>query len=224
MIVTKQKDIDRVVAMLGTVRGRTVFLVGCGSCATTAKTGGEPELLAAEIALGERGVAVTGRAVPESGCSVTGTRALLRKHEADLDAADAILVFACGTGVQTVAEVVDIPVMPALDTFFLGNVMRIGQFVERCAMCGECVLDRTGGICPVTQCPKGLMNGPCGGMAHGMCEVIPDQECAHVRIRRKLASQDRLTSGFVAPKNYGFKVKPGKVDVRPPRSNGRGAQ
>ena len=116
------------------------------------------------------------------------------------------------------------PTFPALDTFFLGNVMRVGQFVERCQMCGECVLGRTGGICPVTQCPKGLMNGPCGGMDHGMCEVIPDQECAHVRIRRKLASQNRSTISSTKPKNYGFKVKPGKVDVRTPRSNGEGAR
>jgi len=224
MIVTQPKDFDRVVASLDTVRARTVFLVGCGSCATTAKTGGEPELQHATTELSSRGYVVSGHVVPESGCSVTGTKAVLRKYADQVAAADAILVFACGTGVQTVSEVVDAPVMPALDTFFLGNVMRIGRFVERCQMCGECVLDRTGGICPVTQCPKGLMNGPCGGMANGMCEVIPDQECAHVRIRRKLSSQHRLTSGFVPPKNYGFKVKPGKIDVRTPRSNGEGAR
>lgn len=82
-------------------------------------------------------------------------------------------------------------------------------------MCGDCVLDRTAGICPVTTCPKGLLNGPCGGMWDGMCEVVSDRECAHVLIRRRLIEQGRAMSAApLPPKDYSKKLKPGKVDVR----------
>lgn len=47
-----------------------------------------------------------------------------------------------------------------------------------CRMCGQCVLHRTGMICPMA-CPKELRNGPCGGVrADGRCEILPDRPCA----------------------------------------------
>ena len=82
-------------------------------------------------------------------------------------------------------------------------------------MCGDCVLDKTAGICPVTTCPKGLLNGPCGGMWKGMCEVLTDRECAHVRIHRRLAEQGRATSAVpLPPKDNSKKLTPGKLDLR----------
>jgi len=86
-------------------------------------------------------------------------------------------------------------------------------------MCGDCVLDRTAGICPVTTCPKGLLNGPCGGMWNGMCEVLTDRECTHVAIRRRLAEQHRdKGTEPLPPKDYSKKLKPGRVDTRAERS------
>jgi hypothetical protein len=91
-------------------------------------------------------------------------------------------------------------------------------------MCGDCVLDRTAGICPVTTCPKGLLNGPCGGMWNGMCEVVADRECTHVLIRRRLAEQGRAAkAGPLPAKDYSKKLKPGRVDLRPPRGSGKAA-
>ncbi len=87
-------------------------------------------------------------------------------------------------------------------------------------MCGNCVLDRTAGICPVTQCPKGLLNGPCGGMWNGMCEVLADRECVHVRIYRRRAEQGRPRQGRIPPKDYSAKWKPGAVNLRPDSSDG----
>jgi hypothetical protein len=81
-------------------------------------------------------------------------------------------------------------------------------------MCGDCVLDKTAGICPVTTCPKGLLNGPCGGMWNGMCEVLTDHECAHVKIRQRLAEQGRGRKGVIAAKDYSAKRGPGFVNMR----------
>ncbi len=90
-------------------------------------------------------------------------------------------------------------------------------------MCGDCVLDRTGGICPVTTCPKGLLNGPCGGMWNGRCDVLVDQECVHVRIRRRLAEQGRaIPREPLPPKDYSKKLKPGTLDLRERGRRGRG--
>jgi hypothetical protein len=147
-----------------------------------------------------------------------------RKNVGSLDEADAVVVMSCGAGVQTVADAVDKPVFPGLESVFLGNVIRHGVFEERCQMCGDCVLDETAGICPVTTCPKGLLNGPCGGMWDGKCEVLTDRECTHVRIRERLASQGRDRSGVLEPKDFSKTLKPGSVDMREQRRARRGAK
>ncbi|MDZ4170136.1 MAG: methylenetetrahydrofolate reductase C-terminal domain-containing protein [Coriobacteriia bacterium] len=214
MIITKPRDWSRIFANLQSVGAKSVFLMGCGQCATVAKTGGEPELEAAAELLKAEGYEVTGWAVGEVACHLGGTKLETRKRVGDIDAADAVVVLSCGAGVQTVAESVSKPVFPGLESVFLGNVIRAGVFEERCQTCGDCVLDLTAGICPVTTCPKGLLNGPCGGMWDGMCEVLTDRECAHVRIRRRLAEQGRVAVKVVAPKDHSAKLKPGALNLR----------
>lgn len=57
----------------------------------------------------------------------------------------------------------------------------IKGFLFDCRMCGDCVLSKTGMACPM-NCPKGLRNGPCGGVrANGGCEVYPDMRCVWVQ-------------------------------------------
>jgi len=85
-------------------------------------------------------------------------------------------------------------------------------------MCGDCVLDATAGICPVTTCPKGLLNAPCGGMWNGKCEVLQDRDCTHVRIQHRLAEQGRNNVGVLPPKDFAKKMKPGSVNLRAKRS------
>ena len=56
----------------------------------------------------------------------------------------------------------------------------IKSFMFDCRMCGQCVLTSTGMSCPM-NCPKGLRNGPCGGVrADGCCEIEPDMPCVWV--------------------------------------------
>jgi ferredoxin len=214
MIITKPRDWARIKANLDEVGAKKVFLMGCGECATVANTGGQAELLVAKSTLEAAGYEVTGLVVGVVGCHSGGTRLEIRKHQAQVDAADAVLVLTCGAGVQTAADSVNKPVFPGLESLFLGNVVRHGVFEERCQMCGDCVLDKTAGICPFTTCPKGLLNGPCGGMWDGMCEIMRDRECTHVRIKRRLAEQGRTQVPRIEAKDYSAKQRPGSINFR----------
>jgi ferredoxin len=214
MIITKPREWARIRDNLAEIGAKRVFLIGCGECATVAHTGGQAELLKAKSALESAGYEVTGMVVDTVGCHLAGTKLETRKHHTELDAADAVVVLACGAGVQTAADAIDKPVFPGLESVFLGNVIRNGVFEERCQMCGDCVLDKTAGICPVTTCPKGLLNGPCGGMWNGMCEVMPDHECTHVRIKQRLTAQGRSRVARIEPKDYSAKLKPGAINLR----------
>jgi ferredoxin len=214
MIITKPREWARIKDNLRELGAKKVFLMGCGECATVAHTGGEAELLRAKSTLESEGYEVTGLVVGAVACHSGGTRLETRKHQAQIDAADAVVVLACGAGVQTAADAIKKPVYPGLESVFLGNVVRHGVFEERCQMCGDCVLDKTAGICPVTTCPKGLLNGPCGGMWDGKCEVLRDRECTHVRIKRRLAEQGRSRVARIEPKDYSAKLKPGAINLR----------
>lgn len=182
MIISQKKPIEEVMKML---EGATkIALSGCGSCATSCKTGGEEELNEMKAYLESQGKEVVGMIIPGESC-----QKLLVKKEVkafkDVEV-DAILCMACGDGVQTVASQVKVPVYPANNTLFLGQVERVGIFNEACRMCGDCVLGETGGICPITKCAKSLVNGPCGGQKNGKCEVNPDNNCAWIDIYNKL--------------------------------------
>lgn len=214
MIITKPREWARITANLAEIDAKSVFIMGCGECATVANTGGEPEIMATKEALESAGYRVTGWAVGAVTCHQGGTKLDMRKHAGEVDEADAVLVLTCGAGVQAVADAVGKPVFPGLESAFLGTVVRHGVFEERCQMCGDCVLDKTAGICPVTTCPKGLLNGPCGGMWEGKCEVLADKECVHVKIRRRLNEQGRGRKGVIPAKDYSAKRGPGSVNMR----------
>jgi len=222
MIITSPRDWTRVRAQLADLGAKRVFIMGCGECATVANTGGEKEVLAAKARLEQDGFEITGWSVGDVACHSAGQRLEVRKHSGQVSASDVVLVLACGAGVQTTADATDKPVTPGLESVFLGNVVRHGVFEERCQMCGDCVLDRTAGICPVTTCPKGLLNGPCGGMWDGMCDVLLDWECTHVRIRRRLAEQGRAAKTEpLPPKDYSKKLKPGRLNLRGARTGAK---
>ena len=89
-----------------------------------------------------------------------------------------------------------IPVLPGLNTTFLGAQDQAGVFNEKCAGCGDCVLGLTGGVCPIARCAKKLFNGPCGGSTNGKCEISismgHDVECAWHLIVERLKELDKL--------------------------------
>jgi len=215
MIITKKREFKKLMENLKNYD--SLFLVGCSECASLCGTGGEPELESLKETLEAEGKKVTGTLLPKTGCQTLGTKIELKKDKDACAAADAIIVLSCGAGTQSAVEIFpDKPVYPANDTLFLGNMTRFQMFDERCSLCGECVLDKTGGICPVTACPKGLLNGPCGGTNDGKCEVSTDIECGWVRIyeRMKRTGQIQEMKKPLKPKNWSAGIKPGNLNVR----------
>jgi ferredoxin len=191
MIISEKKDRKELLEKLRDYE--SFFLIGCSECASLCGTGNEEALDELSELINAEGKKVTGKLVPKTGCQTLGTKIELKKDKDACDAADAIIVMSCGAGTQAAVEIFpDKPVYPSNDSSFLGNMTRFQMFDERCSLCGECIIDMTGGICPVTNCPKGLLNGPCGGTSDGNCEVSPDIKCAWVRIYERLNKIGRL--------------------------------
>jgi hypothetical protein len=121
----------------------------------------------------------------------------------------------CAFGVQNIARQLKKMVVPALDTIFIGKENGIGRFDEICTQCGTCILGETGGICPVTSCHKGLVNGPCGGTNNGKCEIDPEKDCAWTLIYNRLKELDRLDlmRTLQKPRNHQGEPSPGKFNL-----------
>lgn len=187
--VTKQKPLEEILPSLG--KGKKVYLIGCGTCATICHTGGKAEVLEMKEKLEAEGKKVTGWMVIPTACDELTREALAENAEA-IEPADAILVMSCAFGVQTVTMYSDKPVYPALNTLFVGKEETPGHFIEVCMQCGNCVLATTVGICPLVRCAKSLLNGPCGGSVDGKCEVSPDTPCAWQLIYDRLKALGQL--------------------------------
>jgi len=210
--ITKQKPMAEIQNLLADFN--RVFIIGCGTCVTLCRTGGMPEVLEMKGRLTALNKLVTGHMVIPVACDEL-TKEALQEHLNDIQDAQALLIMTCAFGVQTVNRQVAIPVMPALDTLFIGQESGLGQFDEICTQCGDCILGLTGGICPVTSCHKGLVNGPCGGTNNGKCEIDVQKDCAWTLIYRRLEEQGQLhlMKRYQKPRNYQTEPKPGKYFV-----------
>lgn len=215
MIVTQRKPLEEISNILKDQN--KVFLVGCGECSTTCHTGGEKEVLEMKQFLEAQGKKVTGWVIPNAPCIAAQTKTAFAQNMPALKDTQAILVMSCGLGVQSVKENdrLKLEVFPALNSMF-GTLMDArGNFHEVCSNCGECVLDKTGCICPITRCSKGLLNGPCGGVIKGKCEVDRDRDCAWVLIYKELERKGQLDKmkAISGPKDYSKTTKPHKALV-----------
>lgn len=190
MLVSELKPLEEVLGYLR--EGERVFLLACGGCAEVCGTGGEEAILVLRPALEGAGHPLTGTLVLPFLCNkaLVGLRLLRRREE--VEAADVVIVSSCGVGVQAVAQVLDRPVYPAANTITMGGLQGVWPAEERCARCGDCLLYYTGGICPHTVCPKGLLHGPCGGSQNGECELEPGRPCGWQRIYDRLEKLGRL--------------------------------
>ncbi len=214
MIISELKPLEELQQALSTFD--KLFLVGCAACATVCKAGGEEEVFKLQEWLATLDKEVTGSVVIEEACHIMRAARDLRHHRAAVEDADALVVLACGSGVQSVSSNIGKQVVGGLNSLFLGNVRRFGQYEEMCSLCGECILNETAGICPVTTCAKGLLNGPCGGMKDGHCEVDAELECAWRLIFERLQKQQRqgVFARRVPPKNWSRRRKPGRYRLK----------
>ena len=211
MVVSDRKPMSEILGFLK--NANKIILVGCNECAAACKTGGEPELQEMKALLEAEGKEVLGYLLPDTACNLLLGKKELKSLKNELKDADAILSLACGDGTQTIAKNVakqNIPVYPANNTLFIGEVERSGQFGEACKARGECELGWTGGICPVTMCAKGLINGACGGAKNGKCEVDPENDCAWVKIYERLKALGQLDNLIEVrePKDYSKQLNP----------------
>ena len=189
MIISSAKSLEEILELLKD--DDDIFIIGCNACAAKQHLGGEPEVLEMQEQLEDAGKRVVGWAIPSAACSVASFDSLVQKNPAIKDA-KAILVMACGSGVSVVSGVVDVPVYPTNNTQSLGGHSHGEVIPELCAMCGDCVVYHFGGVCPKGQCPKQLLNGPCGGAKNGKCEVDPEKDCVWALIFKRLERIGRL--------------------------------
>jgi hypothetical protein len=187
--ITKQKPFEEVKKQLEEFD--RIYIVGCGTCTTMTKTGGREEVLKMAEELQELGKLVTGWTIIPTACDEM-TEASVHENNQPIQNANGILVMTCALGVHKVGLYLTKPVIPALDTLFIGLEDSPGNFHEVCAQCGHCVIGWTAGICPITACHKHLLNGPCGGTNNGKCEIDKTKDCAWTLIYQRLKDQGRL--------------------------------
>jgi ferredoxin len=192
MIVGQQKPIDEIWKM---IRGqRKVLVLGCNSCVAVCHQGGtkQAEVLASLLRMQavQEGIEIQ---LDVGGIERQCEHEFFNSALDAISSTESVLSLACGVGVQFMAEKFKTtPVYPALNTTFLGAVERPGYFTEKCQACGNCVLALTGGLCPIARCAKRLLNGPCGGVSNGKCEINKELDCVWQLIVERLEALGRL--------------------------------
>ena len=167
-----------------------VFIINCHGCREIRFPEKEADALQKELTDAGK---VTGIITTDYICNPENLKLRLNKHAAAIAEAEAVLVFSCGVGVQTVSDYLeDKKVFACCDTYALPGFQGVTPLEHDCKQCGACFLNLTGGICPLTACSKSLVNGQCGGAKKGKCEVDPNMECGWERIYQKLKAIGRL--------------------------------
>lgn len=197
---------------------KKILVVGCGACVSVCLSGGKKqvELLASTIRVARKiegdEVTVLERTIPRQ-CEPK----FVDQIKGEASQSEVVLSMGCGAGVQEIAERLNpITALPAMNTMFIGSADGEGNFLEMCAACGDCILSLTGGICPMARCPKGLLNGPCGGIKNGKCEVSPDIPCAWVMIYERMKAIGKLNEfkKIIGAKDWSKTQRPGRYKVK----------
>ena len=193
MIVGERKPFDEIKESIN--KYKKALILGCGTCVSVCMAGGEKEveILASQLRMASKSAGQdieTSEATIQRQCDREYVEPIIEKAKEH----EVIVSMACGAGVQTLAEVFSNKIIiPANDTKFIGMQDReSGKFHELCRACGECLLFETAGICPITRCAKGLLNGPCGGSINGKCEIDKELDCIWDIIYQKLKKRGDL--------------------------------
>ena len=192
MIVADKKPIEEIIEDIKD--HEKVLILVCNECVTVCEAGGKKEvgILASALRMYflNQGKEMK---IDEETLERQCDHEYLEEIRNVVDQYDAIVSIACGVGVQFAAEKYhSTPIYPGVNTCFMGVTEERGLWAERCQGCGQCILSRTGGICPVSRCAKRIMNGPCGGSSKGMCEINKELVCAWQLIVERLKALDRF--------------------------------
>ena len=172
-----------------------LFVVACNKCYKEYSVEAEPELEAFEELARSFGKTITGSISVDFVCNQAQTAKKLQLPEGT----KCVFVISCGLGVQTIADMVDVPVYAACDSVCRTGHHGMALTKKACDACAQCYLTMTGGICPIVDCSKSLVNGQCGGAKNGKCEVSPDHDCAWAKIQQRLENQGRLSELTAQP-------------------------
>jgi len=209
VIKAEQKPLEEILRYLEPYN--KILLSGCGACVTVCHSGGEREveLLASALRMVRRRM---GR--PLEVTEFTPPRQCEPEFAIEMaelvEKVEAILSIACGVGVQTLVRHYErTPIFPGTNTLFLGETIIHGFWEERCQACGNCILEKTGGICPIARCAKQLLNGPCGGSSKGKCEIKKETDCAWQLIydRMKVLGQLHKLEEIIPAKRWGVESR-----------------
>jgi hypothetical protein len=200
MIIFEQKPLEEILGYL--TNDKSVFILRCKGCTKVNQSNAESDLMDLKGKIEEKGINVTESAI--KGLLCVKAKSVFEELAATIGNPSSLLVMACGLGIQSVAEVTDKIVHPACNSFVDRDTLEIGRREYRCRTCGDCVLEFTGGICPLTVCSKGLVNGPCGGSSGGKCEVSKAIDCGWVLIYERMKKLGRLDvlMSYLEPKDY----------------------
>ena len=167
-----------------------LFVIACNKCFKEFESLEETDCEAFEKIAAENGKTVVGSAKIDFLCNKTQTARKLK--DMIPEEAENVFVVSCGLGVQTIADMLDKPVFAATNSLNYTGHHGMALTTKACDACAQCYLNITGGICPIVDCSKSLINGQCGGAKDGKCEVSPDKDCAWAKIQQKLEEQGRL--------------------------------
>jgi len=192
MIVAEKKPIEEIIDEVKDFQ--KLLIAGCNECVTVCEAGGSKEVGVLASALRmyfmNQGKKVD---IDEVTLERQCDHEYLEEIRDRIDQYDAVLSLACGVGVQFMAEkYFSTPVFPGVNTCFMGAAEERGVWSERCQGCGQCILGKTAGICPISRCAKRILNGPCGGSTKGKCEISKDLDCAWQLIIDRLKELDRF--------------------------------
>ena len=184
----KLKSNDELVSLLADKDN--LFVIACNKCFKEFETVDEPDCGEFEKLAVENGKTITGTAKVDFLCNKTQTEKKLQ--DMIPEGTENVIVISCGLGIQTVADLAGKPVYAASNTLNYTGHHGMALTKKSCDACAQCYLNVTGGICPIVDCSKSLVNGQCGGAKNGKCEVDPNKDCAWENIYQKLAAQGRL--------------------------------
>ena len=191
----KLKGNDELAALL---EGKdNLFVVACNKCFKEFETIDEPDCGEFEKIAAENGKTIVGSAKVDFLCNKTRTENKLQ--DMIPEGTENIIVISCGLGIQTVADLAKVPVYAAANSLNYTGHHGMALTKKSCDACAQCYLNMTGGICPIVDCSKSLINGQCGGAKNGKCEVDSNKDCAWEKIHKKLEKQGRLSELLAQP-------------------------